>query len=71
MIKKNRNLICEEIKLFKPKLVVCVGTKARNLVGIRYYDFPVQFHYVRFPKYHNDNNIYKELNEILEKLSRE
>jgi len=63
----NRNLIYEEIKLFKPKLVVCVGSKARDLVG----DFPVKSHYVKFPKYHNDNDIYKELNEILEKLSRE
>ncbi|MDI6832692.1 MAG: hypothetical protein QMD02_02440 [Bacteroidales bacterium] len=67
----NMKLIREEIKLFKPKLVVCVGTKARDLVGMRYYDFPTKFHYVRFPKYHKDNYIYEELNEILEKLSRE
>lgn len=73
--KTNRELICEEIKLFKPKLVVCVGTKARDLVGMRYYDFPTKFHHVRFPKYlpkyDNYDNIYEELNEILEKLSRE
>ncbi|MDI3544688.1 MAG: hypothetical protein PWQ43_124 [Rikenellaceae bacterium] len=67
----NRKLICKEIKLFKPKLVVCVGTKARDLVGMRYYDFPTKFHHVRFPKYHKDNYIYEELKEILEKLSRE
>lgn len=65
---KNKNLIYEEIKFFKPKLVVCVGTKARDLVGMRYYDFPVKFHYVKFPKYHSDNDIYMELNKILEKL---
>lgn len=67
----NMKLIRKEIKLFKPKLVVCVGNKARDLVGMRYYDFPTKFHYVRFPKYHKDNYIYEELNEILEKLSRE
>jgi len=65
---KNMNLIHDEIKFFKPKLVVCIGTKARDIVGMRFYDFPVQFHYVKFPKYHSDNKIYKDLNEILEKL---
>jgi hypothetical protein len=64
----NKKLIYEEINLFKPKLVVCIGNKARDLVGMRYYDFPVKFHHVKFPKYHNDNDIYKELNEILEKF---
>lgn len=65
---KNMNLIHDEIKFFKPKLVVCIGTKARDIVGMRFYDFPVQFHYVKFPKYHSDNRIYEELNEILKNL---
>ncbi len=67
----NMKLIRKEIKLFKPKLVVCVGNKARDLVGMRYYDFPTKFHHVRFPKYHKYDDIYEELNKILEKLSRE
>jgi len=65
---KNKEIIKKEIDFFKPKLVVCIGNKARDLVGMRFYDFPVQFHYVKFPKYHSNNNIYLELNEIFKKI---
>jgi len=61
----NKELIQKEIEFFKPKLVICIGTKARDLVGMRYYNFPVKFHYVKFPKYHSNNKIYEELNGIL------
>ena len=67
-INKNKEIIKKEIDFFKPKLVVCIGNKARDLVGMRFYDFPVQFHYVKFPKYHSNNNIYLELNEIFKKI---
>lgn len=65
---ESSKLIHEEIAYFKPKIVICVGTKARDLVGMRYYDFPVQFHYVKFPKYHKEDDIYVDLNKILDTL---
>jgi hypothetical protein len=62
---KNKNLIEEEIRLLKPELVICVGSKALEMVGMKYYDLPTKFHHVKFPKYHNDDNIYIKLNEIV------
>ena len=64
----NKNLIWEEIELFKPKLVICIGNKAKDLVGMRHHDLPTKFHYVKFPKYHNDDTMYEELNKILDKI---
>lgn len=66
--KTNEELIKKEIQFFKPKIVICIGNKAKNLVGMNFYDFPVQFHHVKFPKYHSDNSIYQELNEILKTI---
>jgi len=65
---KCSNLIEEEIKLLQPKLVVAIGNTAKNLVGMKFYDLPTKFHFVKFPKYHNDLQIYEELNMILNKL---
>lgn len=67
-VEKCSNLIEKEIKLLQPKLVVAIGNTAKNLVGMKYYDLPTKFHFVKFPKYHNDLQIYKELNMILNKI---
>lgn len=67
-VEKCSNLIEEEIKLLRPKLVVAIGNTAKKLVGMKFYDLPTKFHFVKFPKYHNDLQIYKELNMILNKI---
>ncbi|POY35138.1 hypothetical protein C3K47_16275 [Solitalea longa] len=61
-------LIHDEIKLLEPKIVICVGNTAKDLTGMNYFDLPTKFHYVKFPKYHNDNEIYNSLRKILDKL---
>ena len=65
---KNTKLAYEEILLLKPKLVICIGTKAKETIGMKFLVQNTKFHYIKFPKYHNDTNIYKELNKILENL---
>lgn len=64
----NTILAYEEIRLLNPKLVVCIGTKAKDTIGMKYIDSNTKFHYIKFPKYHNDTDIYTELNVILESL---
>ncbi len=65
---KCTDLIRSEINILKPKLVISVGNTAKNLVGMNYYDLPTKFHFVKFPKYHNDMTIYEELNKIMDKI---
>lgn len=65
---KCSDLIRSEINILKPKLVISVGNTAKNLVGMNYYDLPTKFHYVKFPKYHNDMKIYTELNSIMNRI---
>jgi hypothetical protein len=62
---QNTNLIYEEIELFKPKLVICVGSKARDIVGMRYLKGDIKFHHVKFPKYHKETKEYDELKQIM------
>lgn len=68
---KNKSLIIQEILLLKPKLVICVGTKARDLVGMKYYNQDTKFHFVPFPSFQYRSKVegyksmYKELNSIL------
>lgn len=66
--KKNRELAFEEISLLNPQVVICVGTKARDTIGMRYLSQETKFHFIKFPKYHNENEIYNHLNEILNPL---
>jgi hypothetical protein len=42
------------------------ANKAKELVGMKYYDLPTKFHHIKFPKYHNDS--YEDLREILQKV---
>jgi hypothetical protein len=68
--KASIQLIEEEIKLLKPDLVVCVGSKARYIVGMKYYD-NTKFHHVPFPVNWNKQKLdeyYKELNSIISKF---
>lgn len=65
---KCSELIISEINLLKPKFVISIGHTAKNLVGMNYYDLPTKFHFVKFPKYHNDMSIYKDLNSIMNKI---
>lgn len=61
--KKCTDLLWNEIELLKPELVICVGNKARDLVGMRCLEQDTKFHHIKFPsKRHNDNKIYSELN---------
>lgn len=62
---RNDDLIDREIRLLNPKIVICVGDKARKTVGMRYRAEDTKYHHVRFPKYHSDDTIYDELSDIL------
>ncbi|GGD68468.1 hypothetical protein GCM10011514_35720 [Emticicia aquatilis] len=72
---KNRKFIKQEILLLKPKLVICVGTKAKDLVGMKYYDQNTKFHYVPFPSFQFKSKVegykskYEELNSVLISLN--
>lgn len=63
--KKCTELIYDEINLLKPKLVICVGSIARNIVGMRYVKSDTKFHSVKFPKYHKEKQIYDNLEMII------
>ncbi|WP_423148634.1 hypothetical protein [Rubrolithibacter danxiaensis] len=71
----DQDLIYREIEMLKPKLVVCIGTTARETVGMRYIKQDAKFHYVRFPKYIPEGQkekickSYKELREILDNVN--
>ncbi|MCF8317090.1 MAG: hypothetical protein K9I71_13245 [Ignavibacteriales bacterium] len=65
---KCSDLIHDEINLLKPKLVISIGNTAKNLVGMNYYELPTKFHFVKFPKYHNDLKIYTNLNSIMNRI---
>lgn len=67
---KNRELAYEEILLLNPQVVICVGTKARDTISMRYLSQDTKFHFIKFPKYHNENEIYYQLNEILNSLCK-
>lgn len=66
--KINQKLIYEEIHILKPKLVICVGKTAQDIVGMKYLDQDTKFHSVRFPKYHSEVDGYEELSKIMERL---
>ncbi len=65
---ESTKLVYKEMELLKPKLVVCIGGRARNIVEMRYLDQDTKFHHVKFPKYHSDNSIYDQLSKILDKV---
>lgn len=65
---KNKELAYEEILLLNPQVVICVGTKARDTIGMRYLPQNTKFHFVKYPKYHCENEIYTHLNQILNSL---
>ncbi len=70
----NRKLIYEEIELLKPELIICVGDKAKDIVGMKFLDQNTKFHAVRFPKYipkeKEDavNKSYDELSQIMNSI---
>jgi len=68
MHKLNQELIYAEIILLKPKLVICVGKTAQDILGMRYLNQDTKFHAVKFPKYHNETGGYKELLTIMENI---
>jgi hypothetical protein len=70
-IEKNRELIYKEIILLKPKLVICVGTAAQSIVGMKYLDQNTKFHFIRFPKYHKETKAYEDLFRIMQKITLE
>jgi hypothetical protein len=64
----NQELIYKEIVLLKPKLVICVGKTAEEIVGMKYLNQDTKFHSVMFPKYHNEVDGYNELHAIMESI---
>jgi hypothetical protein len=68
---KNTDLIYKEIDLLKPKLVICFGSTARNLVGMKYLQANTKFHHVVFPSNSNKNKgkgDFSNLRDILNRL---
>lgn len=74
-IEKNRDLIWKEIGLIEPSLVICVGGKAKEIVGMQYSDLDTKFHHIPFPTYRksakkniDDKVLYDKLPEIYDKV---
>ena len=49
--KKNHELLIEEINLLRPELIICIGAKARKIIGMDLKNTNVKCIHVPFPKY--------------------
>lgn len=68
-LERNRELIWKEIELLKPDLVICVGGKAKEIVGMKYSDLNTKFHHIPFPTYRKAENIRLEDEKIYAQLA--
>lgn len=72
--KSNKALIEKEIMLLRPKLVICIGNAAKELVGMKYYEQDTKFHAIPFPslrfkeKVAGKKHEFLKLNDILKRL---
>lgn len=69
----NKTLIDKEIKLLNPEVVICVGKKSKNLVGMEHPYFRALFTDILFPGFRNRTKIinykgYQHLNKTLAKF---
>jgi uracil-DNA glycosylase len=71
----NRDLVHNEIELLRPKMVICIGNTAKNVVGKKFVlknEGGIRFYYVPFPnnyfskeQWKNADEKYAGLNEAL------
>lgn len=64
---KNSELISKEIELLNPQLVICIGWKAKDLVGMKYREQNTKFHFVPFPSFQYKKRVEKH-NDMYEAL---
>jgi hypothetical protein len=66
---ENHKLIHEEIKMLEPKLVICIGDVARNIVGMKYYK-NTKFHHVGFPSNRHSISLKSENKKAYDELKK-